>query len=480
MNKLKLTILFIISLPVVLLTQNWTQPINVSNMGGFNQMPDFCIDSNGVIHCVWTHFYNVNYSKIFYNKSLDDGLTWITAEDISLNSEKRIAYPHIACDSENNLHLTYDYDIGNYLATLVYYKKFDGSSWSDPLIISENMPESHANKLVIDHNDRVYCFWYRSINNGTTYYRYKENGVWSDIFLPYNNSDYFAFSNCAIEKNNNLHWIGAHYYDSQTAYEIRPIYFYYNYADNTWSNFIEFGTHRAWYGFDIDLDTLNLPHLVWQEFINENIPPNDGTFYSFFNGSDWAVPDLIVEDPMEQQIIIDENNNINIFDVEKNEEGSWLVHYYLFNGFWEGKIIDESEWYGMFPEVKNSNHKIYIIYYKSLDDTNSDIYFINADIISRLDLINHIQMKMRLIPNPFKKTVKILTECDQNKKIEVMIFSLRGELINQLSCRNTENIKKEFIWDGKDLSGKEVNSGLYLVRLISGRKVLTKSIEYMK
>ncbi|MEA3504928.1 MAG: sialidase family protein [Bacteroidota bacterium] len=177
-------------------------------MDGFNQEPDFCIDNNGVIHCVWVHVYNSNFSKIFYSISYDDGLTWTTSENISLNEGERLSKPHIVCDSENNLHLTYDYNVYNVGETHIFYKKYDGANWSEPFVVSENMPGSRANKLVIDNNDRIYCFWYRSINNGTTFYKYLENNTWSDYFIPYDNNDFMAFNNCAVDNNNNssLDW----------------------------------------------------------------------------------------------------------------------------------------------------------------------------------------------------------------------------------------------------------------------------------
>ncbi len=93
-------------------------------MEGKDQLPDFCLDNNGVIHCVWVHVYETNFSKIFYCKSYDDGLTWTIAEDISFNDEKRLSQPHIVCDSQNNLHITYDYGTDNPYETMVYYKKF--------------------------------------------------------------------------------------------------------------------------------------------------------------------------------------------------------------------------------------------------------------------------------------------------------------------------------------------------------------------
>ena len=182
----RITILFLLTIISLFCSaQNWTEPVNISNIEGMDNQPDLAVDQNGTYHCVWAHKIQENYWKIYYSKSINQGATWTTPEDISMNTEKWVAGPHIVCDSENHLHVTYDFDVGNYLGSTIYYKQFDGASWNEPINVSEGMPESHANKLVIDNKDRVYCFWYRSTNNGTTFYRYLENGLWSDYFIQY-------------------------------------------------------------------------------------------------------------------------------------------------------------------------------------------------------------------------------------------------------------------------------------------------------
>ncbi|HDO06436.1 MAG TPA: T9SS type A sorting domain-containing protein, partial [Bacteroidetes bacterium] len=468
-------------LTINVIAQNWTEPVNVSNMGGFNQLPDYCFDDNGVIHCVWVHVYETNFSKIFYSKSYDDGLTWTTGEDISLNEEKRLSQPHIVCDSENNIHLTYDYDTGNYLETLVYYKKFNGTNWSESFVVSENMPESHANKLVIDNNDRIYCFWFRILyNNGTTFYRYMENGEWSDIFIPYDNNDYFPFLNCDVDSDNNLHWIGAHYYEWQTAYEIKPVYFYYNYGNDEWSDFVKFGERYSWYGFDIDLDVPENPHLVWQEFTNDSIPPNDGTFYTYYDGDNWKTPELIVEDPKNQQIVIDNYNNPNIFDIEKYENGHKILFYYFSNSIWNGYVLDETQNAFFDLNAKKNNNQIYIFYTKSLMIEEGQIYYSKMDMMTGNIKIHTPFNKLKLFPNPFKNNLTISFELKFNGKFQLKIYTIQGKLINTLIDENNAPGRYQIMWNGTDKNGKEVNSGLYLIRLQAGRQVMTRSVEIIK
>ncbi|MCK5840325.1 MAG: BNR-4 repeat-containing protein [Bacteroidales bacterium] len=458
--------------------QNWTEPVNVSNMEGLDNQPDITVDQNGTIHCVWAHKIESNFWKIYYSKSNDEGFVWSNPEDISLNEEKWVSNPHIISDTENNLYVSYDYDVGNPNETMIHFKTFNGLEWSEPIIISENMPESHANILVIDNNDRIYCFWYRSINNGTTFYRYLENGNWSEIFCPYPGNFYLALVEIICDDFNNLHCIGSYHNEGQSHNEDITIYIYNE--SNVWSSIIEISNCTIGPGKDLDLDNSNKPHIAWRQKTPMTGPGNDSTMYRYFNGISWSYPELVVEDPIEQQIALDENNQPNIFDVEKIEEGSMLVHYFKTQNNWEGYIIDESEWYAMTPRILNHNNKLFAVYRIPLLSTNGEIFFSKSDIINYLHDFNNYTLKINIYPNPFYQQVRICFELNTAGRILLRIYTIQGQLINTLINGNKQPGEYELIWNGKDLNGKEIKTGLYLIRLQSGRNILTRSVEYIK
>ena len=458
--------------------QNWTEPVNVSNMGGFNQVPDFCFDNNGVIHCVWVHVFETNFSKIFYNRSYDDGLTWTTPEDISLNDEKRIGNPHIVCDSENNLHLTYDFDTGNYFETLIYYKKFDGT-WSEPFIVSENILSSYKNILIIDNLNRLYCFWYHTGINGYFYYRYYEEEQWSEIFCPYTGNNHIVMIKPKVDINNNLKCIGSFHGDSQSNEDI-IVFFEYFYENNIWGDLLQLTNNTTGPGKDLDLDNSNKPHIAWRQKTPMTGPGNDSTMYRYFNGISWSYPELVVEDPKEQKIIIDNNNQPNIFDREKYENGYKLLYYYKFDEIWQGYIIDEADNLTSDLNPIKTADKIFIVYSKSDIPAEGDIMLSKMDMIANIIEIKIIFGSLRIFPNPFSKITKISFSLNKIKNIQIKIYSIQGKLINTLINENKTPGQYEIIWNGKNLNGKEVKPGLYLIRLQSGRNILTRSVEYIK
>ena len=151
--------------------QTWSDPVTVSD-GGYNNRPDFTVDKSGTIHCVWSHKITTNFRKIFYAQSTDNGQTWSSPTDISRNTTLWMDGPHIVADSNNNLHVVYDYNIGDYSKTRICYIKFDGNTWSQPVFLADDMPGADYNLLAVDHNNKVYCFWHY----GNIVYRVLENG----------------------------------------------------------------------------------------------------------------------------------------------------------------------------------------------------------------------------------------------------------------------------------------------------------------
>ena len=173
--------------------QQWTEPLNITNLGGYSKDPDMVIDHNNIIHVVWTYKITSTHWLIYYTYSEDDGMTWAEPFDLLQNTDLWMSQPHIACDSKNNLYVTYTYNTMDYNNMLIKMLTYDGQQWSEPIIISEGMPGSHYNKVVVDSEDNLYVFWgYYSL---AMYYRYQNNSNWSEIYCPYcDSTDSFYFS----------------------------------------------------------------------------------------------------------------------------------------------------------------------------------------------------------------------------------------------------------------------------------------------
>jgi flagellar hook assembly protein FlgD len=93
---------------------------------------------------------------------------------------------------------------------------------------------------------------------------------------------------------------------------------------------------------------------------------------------------------------------------------------------------------------------------------------------------SHQQQKEQNIlhtsPNPFTNELYIHFETPGNQMAQVSIYDMQGNLIRILNSKKLSHGYHELIWNGKDNNGREVQYGLYLMRLQSGRKVYVKKV----
>jgi hypothetical protein len=67
-------------------------------------------------------------------------------------------------------------------------------------------------------------------------------------------------------------------------------------------------------------------------------------------------------------------------------------------------------------------------------------------------------------PNPFSSIIKI-SFAAYIKRAMVKVYNLQGRLIRKFASENGLN---HLTWDGTDFTGKQVENGTYIIRLISG------------
>jgi len=98
------------------------------------------------------------------------------------------------------------------------------------------------------------------------------------------------------------------------------------------------------------------------------------------------------------------------------------------------------------------------------------------------DLIssNSAPVLYRNYPNPFNPTTTISFALPESQKIKLVIYNIKGQLVKILADEYLPSgfIQKE--WDGTDLKGKQVNSGIYFYTLYSSKKQITKKMMLLK
>ena len=83
---------------------------------------------------------------------------------------------------------------------------------------------------------------------------------------------------------------------------------------------------------------------------------------------------------------------------------------------------------------------------------------------------SNIPMKFKLynnFPNPFNPTTNIQFDLPKTTKVRIDIFNILGQKIRTLLDENLAAGSHHLVWNGKDDQGKQVGSGVYLLKLSS-------------
>ncbi|RLJ05337.1 MAG: hypothetical protein DRP18_03320, partial [Candidatus Aenigmatarchaeota archaeon] len=171
--------------------------------------------SNGYLHAVYVREVD-GYDRPCYARSTDNGNTW--TEEYVFSANTNGYSPSIGVDSENNLHVVWDDDSG------LMYAKYSGTAWTEPIKLADVIEDIDNPALAIDGNDNIHVVW-NDYNGTSNYYqiRYiKYNGSsWSSV-MNLTNSNYNSVDpSIAIDYNNHIHVV----WSEEDSSNISQIYY---------------------------------------------------------------------------------------------------------------------------------------------------------------------------------------------------------------------------------------------------------------
>ena len=83
-------------------------------------------------------------------------------------------------------------------------------------------------------------------------------------------------------------------------------------------------------------------------------------------------------------------------------------------------------------------------------------------------------------PNPFNPTTEIAFTLDQTADVNLSIYNMLGQKVRTLTNGSKNAGTHTLQWNGLDEMGQNVSTGIYLYRLTSGSKSITKKMAFMK
>ncbi len=477
MNRSIILLFFIIKFSIMcVFAQNWSTPVNVSNMGYHCNHPSMITDHNGVIHVVWSYWITQTYRPILYSKSEDQGATWSTPIAIANDSTQWLAQPNITCDQQNHLYVSYEGDAMASYSTLVSMVVFNGNNWESPFVVSDNFYGANNSLLVTDKSGRLYCFWHAWYNNEVKLmYKYYQDSEWSQVIIPYmQDGEFFWIRKIVADSADNLHCVGTHHYANENRYDDRVIYCYYYKETDQWAPIenISDTTNCSWQGSSIDLNQEIVPHFAWGQFIKKYPSLESASLYRYPNASGWLPVDSIETnlESHDHQLVIGQDNLSNVIVNQWYLEPShlsYLVHYRKINEIWDREIIDTITGVFYDPQAKMiNNNDIGVIYFKgSYATPYGDIYFSKYNIYTENQSNQLLENELSVTPNPFVDKTVISYSLSHESHVLLDIYSIQGLLIKRLVNETQFAGSYNLSWQSSISENHQIVAGIYYLRL---------------
>ena len=83
-------------------------------------------------------------------------------------------------------------------------------------------------------------------------------------------------------------------------------------------------------------------------------------------------------------------------------------------------------------------------------------------------------------PNPFNPTTSIEFSLPHKSSVELNVYDVKGQLVNTLVKQFMEGGNYKVIWSGKDMLGRDVSAGLYIIRLNTGDYTESRKAMFLK
>jgi hypothetical protein len=83
-------------------------------------------------------------------------------------------------------------------------------------------------------------------------------------------------------------------------------------------------------------------------------------------------------------------------------------------------------------------------------------------------------------PNPFNPTTSIRVQVAESSTAQLIVYDMLGRMVKTLHNGALDAGSHQFEWNGKDASGAEMPSGMYIYRFESGVSTVSKQMLLLK
>ncbi len=313
----------------------WSPCVNLSNNNNGSNAGAIAISDDNFIHVAWSDNSRlgggVDEHDILYCKFNEE--TWSQPVQLSAYGVTSSRNPRIAADSQYTPHVVWIHNA--YTIPEIYYTFITDSGWCEPVNISQNPLPSQDADIGIDSQDHVHIIWSDGYYGSMDIFHREFNGFnWLSIDTVYQGVYSCTDIRFAIDSQDRIHLTWQDFGNLGAFQEIGYMIFdgiSWSEPENI-SNWPEEWSTKP----DIDLDSNDLPHIVWSQLMP--VWPEEEIFYSYFDGLNWSFPENVTNTGLEcghPSFTVTDQGVKHLLFYASDQFGNEYVNYtYNQNGVW--------------------------------------------------------------------------------------------------------------------------------------------------
>lgn len=295
-------------------------------VGTSPKLMDIKVDSNGIVHVVWSDFRNGNHD-VYYSKSTDGGKTF--SKNVKVNDDTSARHqwkPSVAVDSKGIIHIVWEdifVGLGGQPSSIFYSRSEDGGgSFIRDILVSEGTQPS----MTVDSEGRVHVvFIYGDVLHAVSD---KSGSAFSTPAKVNDVHDFVYGPSIAIDSFDNLHiaWEqsdGWHYNEILYAKSTDGGKSFSSSVKVNDGGPLDLGVH----GPEVAVDSYGNPHVIWTDNRRKFIIVGEVYYANSSNGGTSFNPNIAVHErlpwwPEEEyqyspSIALDEEDNVHVAWIQR-------------------------------------------------------------------------------------------------------------------------------------------------------------------
>lgn len=417
---------------------------------------------------------------IYFQRSTDGGLTWLSEDRLVRRGAPFACYPDIAVDRSGCIYIVYTERTDNTAHICCIRSTDRGESWSEPVRVDDNGAGVMAGwaRVAVDTGGNLFCAWNdRRLGRMTIWSAVSTDGgrSWSaDVRVDDDTVPGDCFHTDVFVQPGTNHYLVT----ATTPFWVRPGYI------NSNASFFRSTDQGRTFEPGVVIDTFSdycgQPHVVADagHIICDWTGSGAGMENSrtearvlFTPGDSWSMPVAVSElDTLYTsyynggKLAIDPNGNVHCVLMLAEVANYNYDIFYAFSDchglVWQERepvndVKDENQWD---PDIAVDRNGIAYVVWQDWKNGRGEIWFSTNRQTGVAENRAEDRPLVSITPNPFRERVVIFVNGTPAQKPVLEIFDRTGRRIRILSI--TAN---QAVWDGRDEYGVRVEAGAYFL-----------------